>query len=155
MTDRKIPYQSAYRPLPNDMVDTSTGNLFIDSLGTIFMGQTLLMQDLGEKERDNGDIIPQECMWGSLDNREVQMRLHTVFGHLIRELGEAMAHLDGSKSWKDKPRPVNAEEFYEELADSLHFFVEMCIMSGLTSSDLFDRYFDAWRKNNGRQTDGY
>ena len=125
-----------------------------DMLRTIFEGQTLLMQKYADQERRNGEPMPEMDDWGSLDSRTVQMRLHSLYGFIVREMSEAMAHLD-AKPWKDNPRPVNEDKFYEELGDTLHFFVEFCLVSGLGSKGLFDQYFRAWEKNRDRQASGY
>ena len=147
MSDQVIPYQAAR---PSDL----GGGKPIDLLRTIFEGQTLLMQKYAEKERLNGEPMPSMADWGDLDSRTVQMRLHSLYGYMMREMSEAMKHLD-AKPWKDNPRPTDEREFYEEIADTLHFFVEFCLVAGLGSHQLFYHYFRAWEKNRDRQSNGY
>jgi len=127
-----------------------------DTLATIFAQQRAFMRAVWDKEIDSGLSVPtQVASWGDVHVREVQARIHETFGHLVRELSEAMAHLDGSKSWKDKPRPVSISTFYEEIADAFHFFIEFCILSGLDAETLFHEYFSKSLTNFDRNASGY
>ena len=113
-----------------------------DTLATLFKQQRALMSAVWDKELDSGlSIHTHENEWGDVHERRVQGRIHETFGHLVRELSEAMAHLDGSKSWKERPRGVNEPEFHEEIADAFHFFLEFCILAGLDAESLFRQYF--------------
>jgi NTP pyrophosphatase (non-canonical NTP hydrolase) len=127
-----------------------------DTLATIFAQQRALMLAVWKKEIASGlSVETAEHEWGDLKNRFVQARIHETYGHLVRELSEAMAHLDGSKSWKDKPRVTNVQEFHEEIADALHFFIELCILAGLDAEPLFIEYFRKSLVNFNRNASGY
>lgn len=131
-------------------------NVVPDMLATIFTQQRALMDAVWIKEVNSGLSIPTKAEdWGRVEMRAIQGRIHETFGHLVRELSEAMAHLDGSKSWKAKPRDTNVEEFYEEIADALHFFVEFCILAGLDAESLFREYFAKSLVNFDRNASGY
>jgi len=151
MSDQPIPYQetSLYQPA-GGMAQPFP----VDRLATIFEGQTLLMAKYEEQERRNGEHMPSMEDWGDLNSRTVQMRLHSLYGYMVREMSEAMAHLD-AKPWKDHPRLVDEDSFREEVADTMHFFVEFCLVAGIGSGGLFHEYFKAWKKNNVRQASGY
>lgn len=127
-----------------------------DLLATIFAQQRRLMLGVWPKEVASGlSIATSPLEWGEVENRRVQARIHETFGHLVRELSEAMAHLDGSKSWKDKPREVNVAELREEIADAFHFFVELCILAGVDGEGLFLEYFKKSTTNFHRVETGY
>lgn len=127
-----------------------------DTLATIFTQQRRLMRAVWLKEINSGLSIPtKEEDWGRVEMRAIQGRIHETYGHLVRELSEAMQHLDGSKSWKANPRPVNRDEFVEEMADSLHFFVEMCILAGIDAESLFLAYFNKAAVNQTRVENQY
>lgn len=127
-----------------------------DMLSTLFARQRELMLAVWGKEITSGlSIATSPDDWGDLDLRTVQGRIHETFGHLIRELAEAMAHLDGSKSWKDKPRPVDRKSFDQEVVDSLHFFIELCILGGIDAESLFQGYFAKSAVNFDRKKKGY
>lgn len=127
-----------------------------DTLRTIFAQQRRLMVNIWPKEIHSGlSIETEEHEWGHLDSRPVQARIHETYGHLVRELSEAMQHLDGSKSWKENPRITDREAFVEEMADSLHFFVELCILAGIDAESLFLAYFAKAIVNTSRIENSY
>lgn len=147
----EIPYQPAPKAFCSQDDDERTT---YDRLNTIFSGQMALMDRYHPIEERNGERMPTFADLGDLQSRTVQMRIHTLFGFLVRELGEAMQHMD-AKPWKDNPRPVAGADFLEEIADSFHFFVEICLTAGISADELFDQYFRAWGKNRERQATGY
>ncbi len=153
MTDHTddIPYVQAAIVQP---VIVTPGFLFFDKLGTIFEGQRKLMDKYRVIERNNYSFPVEQSDEGDLDGRLVQARMHEMYGFLTRELGEAMQELR-SKPWKQAWKTTDRDKFYEEMADALHFYVEMCITAGMTADDLFQWYFKAWEKNRGRQDGGY
>jgi NTP pyrophosphatase (non-canonical NTP hydrolase) len=127
-----------------------------DMLKTLFAQQEALMHRVWDKEIASGlSVITSPSEWGQLDNRRIQGRIHETFGHIVRELSEAMAHLDGSKSWKLSPRAVNREAFREEVADVVHFFLELCILAGIDGESLFIEYFGKSRENFNRVENNY
>lgn len=127
-----------------------------DMLATLFAQQRQLMLAVWPKEIASGLSTPTAVEeWGMIDNRRVQARIHETFGHLIRELSEAMQHLDGSKSWKWESRAVNNAAFREEIADALHFFLEICIIAGIDGEKLFLEYFRKNIENHNRIAKGY
>jgi dimeric dUTPase (all-alpha-NTP-PPase superfamily) len=54
------------------------------------------------------------------------------------------------KPWKKK-QSLNIERYREELIDLLHFFVNACLVSGMTADDLFDKYCTKMKENIDRQ----
>lgn len=145
--ESEVPYQHA------EEVPT-TGDFKYDKLATIFEGQETLMGFYSIIERKNGAHVVSVADWGDINSRWVQSRIHDLYGYLIRELSEAMQELKG-KPWKQTYGETDVDKFREELADSLHFFVEICITAGMTADDLFEGYFSAWQKNRKRQENGY
>lgn len=132
----------------------SAGGDHFDQLRTIFAGQRALMDRYHEIERNNFSFPVEDADLGEIDFRLVQARMHEMFGFLVRELSEAMQELR-SKPWKQKWAPTDVAKFQEEMADALHFYVEMCITAGISADTLFKQYFKAWEKNRGRQDNGY
>lgn len=68
---------------------------------------------------------------------------------LISELCEMLRETN-FKWWKN-PQENNMDAVREELVDVLHFFVSMCIKSGLTSTDLHRLYLEKNQENFDRQ----
>lgn len=63
------------------------------------------------------------------------------------------------KWWKN-PKVVDEDAVKEELVDVLHFFISLCIRSGMDAQDLYSRYLDKNKENILRQQgkgkkDGY
>lgn len=68
---------------------------------------------------------------------------------IVSELGELLDEVN-FKWWKN-PKDVNAAALQEELVDVLHFFVSMCIRSGMSAEDLFRIYTKKNQENFDRQ----
>lgn len=68
---------------------------------------------------------------------------------LMVELGEVVdeAHY---KWWKNY-NEIDSAALKEEIADVLHFFLGMCIDSGMTADELFDIYMKKNKENYDRQ----
>ena len=115
----------------------------------IFQGQRHLMTKWHARERENGSPVITRDMEGQLDERQVQARIHELFGYLVRELSEAMQELKG-KPWKANYASTDKEAFINEMGDAFHFFVELCITAGMTDEDLHRAYFRMHQKNNDR-----
>lgn len=115
----------------------------------IFAGQRHLMAKYHDLEAENGSPVVDPSREGDLDDRQVHARIHELFGYTVRELSEAMQEL-GTKPWKRTAKPTDRDAFVNELGDTLHFFVELCITAGMTADDLHRAYFRMHQKNNSR-----
>ena len=68
---------------------------------------------------------------------------------LISELGETLNEVN-FKWWKN-PKTINKQALKEELVDVLHFFISMCLHSGMTADELYQIYLDKNKENLNRQ----
>ena len=68
---------------------------------------------------------------------------------MISELSEVLDEVN-FKWWKN-PKPVDDSALKGELVDVLHFFVSMCLKSGMTAEELFTRYKEKNQENFDRQ----
>jgi NTP pyrophosphatase (non-canonical NTP hydrolase) len=127
---------------------------FSDMLATLFAGQEKLAEQYWDIERRNGGFIPHRSEWGDLDSRMVQVALKDMMWRVTEELGEA-ANCLKNKPWKNTFAATDVEHFHEEIADALHFFIELCIFSGITAEELFLRYFKKHIVNSFRQETNY
>lgn len=125
-----------------------------DLLELMFQGQRSLMEKYHEIEEVNGSPVVYQDDEGDLNSRQVQARLHELFGYLVRELSEAMQELK-LKPWKQTELETNVQAFVNEMADSAHFFFEMLITAGISPIDLYEAYFRMHQKNAQRQVNGY
>lgn len=92
--------------------------------------QKWLMEKYDRIERENGVIVP-EC--NIITHRHTQIRIKDFFWRVTEELMEAKEciepglFINWEKMFKDSPE---IRHFFEELADALHFMVEVTIISG-------------------------
>lgn len=133
---------------------TSLRNNEGDLLATIFAGQEELMEKYHEIEKRNGCVVVEPELRGEIDDRDVQMRVKDLMERCIEELMESANTLK-NKPWKNTFVATDRDHFYEELADALHFFIELCITVGLDADSLFKLYFRKHAVNQFRQESNY
>jgi len=107
----------------------------MDKLDQIFSLQNKFDSDL-IKNRGLEDITPQQ--W-------IQKQTLAVISELAELLDEV-----NFKWWKNE-KPLNTDNIKEELVDILHFFVGMCLKSGMTSDELYQIYMKKNEENFNRQ----
>lgn len=69
------------------------------------------------------------------------------------ELHEALAEM-GWKPWASS-RHFNEQAVKGELVDAFHFFINMCMLAGVSADDLIEGYVNKSGKNIARQEAGY
>lgn len=134
----------------NQDVELPSGDL----LESIFDGQNVLMEQYHDIEARNGAYVIMPTDMGHLDDRTVQARIKHLAFCVVEELTEATGCLK-NKPWKQDMIATNVEHFQEEIADALHFFVELCITAGLDAEDLALLYHRKHKVNQFRQESGY
>ena len=125
-----------------------------DLLSSIFEGQRQLMEKYHDIEQKRGALVIEPANYGRIDHRFVQWRIKDVAYRCIEELTEATNTLK-NKPWKQSEVPTDTTHFYEELADALHFFIELCITAGLDAEDLALMYHRKHAVNQFRQRSNY
>lgn len=68
---------------------------------------------------------------------------------MLSELAELLEEVN-FKWWKN-PHELNMANIHEELSDILHFFISMCLESGMTADDLYNVYVGKNKENHARQ----
>lgn len=106
----------------------------MDKLEHIFALQQSFQEKL--KRERHLDFTPQE--W---------MQKQTLA--MVSELAELLEEVN-FKWWKN-PHEYDPDKVHEELSDILHFFISMCIESGMTADDLYRVYVDKNKENHARQ----
>lgn len=107
----------------------------MDKLDRIFAMQKSLDDDITSR-RHLEHFTPQE--WIQKDVLAI-----------VSELGELLDEVN-FKWWKN-PKEIDTPALQEELVDVLHFFVSMCIRSGMSAEDLFRIYVKKNQENFDRQ----
>jgi len=121
----------------------------VDKLDLIFARQRELLERFHQIEAQHG-LLPDPKVPVDIATHQGQAVLRGRAWNVTEELAEAMNELK-NRPWKQRTYPVDLDAFYEELVDALHFFVELCILAGLSSQDLFDRYMGKAAVNTQRQ----
>lgn len=125
-----------------------------DMLQTIFDGQHGLIEKYHDIEFKRGALVINPEMFGQLDHRHVQWRIKDLAFRMIEELTEATNTLK-NKPWKQSEVTTDKTHFYEELADALHFYIELCITAGMDAEDLARIYHRKHAVNQFRQRSNY
>jgi dimeric dUTPase (all-alpha-NTP-PPase superfamily) len=68
---------------------------------------------------------------------------------MLSELAELIDEVN-FKWWKNE-KPVDTDKVKEELVDILHFFVSMCLKTGMDANELHQRYLNKNKENFARQ----
>lgn len=68
---------------------------------------------------------------------------------MLSELAELIDEVN-FKWWKN-PKPVDTDKVKDELVDILHFFVSMCLKTGMDADELYERYLNKNKENFARQ----
>lgn len=124
-----------------------------DRLGLIFTRQLELMEKYHPIEKANGLLVTEDVPI-DLHSHKGQHRLKDFAWRITEELGEAMSCLK-NKPWKATPMDTDIDHYKEEIADAFHFFVELCILSGIGAHELFQLYLRKSEVNKFRQRSGY
>lgn len=120
----------------------------MDKLEQIMQKQLELQKRLGT---DFSNMTPEA--------RAEFMRNHR--GYLADELAEALYEMPHYKLWKDYSKMSNEAEAIQwqkvrmELADCLHFFVNLLLCAGMSASEVYEMYMAKNKENHRRQDAGY
>lgn len=120
----------------------------VDKLGEMFRRQEEFMQMLKE-----ADKLPEWPI--DISQKNGQRMIKEIIWNMVEEVAEASFILKNRQHRFTDHQDVDFAHFREELGDALAYFMEICIMSGISSDELFEEYC---RKNalvKKRARDGY
>lgn len=123
-----------------------------DRLDLIFEAQKRLKQKYDKIEREKGLFVPELPI--DINNCLTQEYLKSQAYRIVSELVEATECLK-NKAWKQTETFCDVDHFKEELSDALHFFIEFCIVVGISSEELFQLYFKKMTVNEWRVKTNY
>ena len=122
-------------------------------LEDVFKRQKELMAKYHEIEKKNG-LLQTDKVPVDINSHMGQQRLKDFAWRVTEELGEAMNCLK-NKPWKQTHFQTDLDHYYEEISDAFHFFIELCILSGLDAEDLYQLYYRKSKVNQFRQRSNY
>lgn len=124
-----------------------------DKFDAIFKRQLELMEKYHDIERKNG-LLQTEELPVNLNDPKGQARLKDFAWRITEELGEAMNCLK-NKPWKQTQIETDIVHYKEEIGDAFHFFIELCILSGMDADELLNIYLRKSQVNMFRQRSKY
>ena len=107
----------------------------MDKLDNIFFLQDKFDSELAQKR--------------GLENISMEQWIQKETLAMLSELSELIDEVN-FKWWKN-PKPVDKDKVKDELVDILHFFVSMCLKTGMSSLELYERYINKNKENFLRQ----
>lgn len=152
-----IPWTSATEDFDRLWVDDDIVHqhaVIPDIMATMFAQQRQHMEDYRTIYTDNGYPALPSSLYGDFKARATQQAFRDTMGYLIEELNEAR-NLLKAKPWKNSWQEPDMAHLREELADAWHFFIELCIISGMTPESVFQEYFRKSLENDRRKVNGY
>jgi len=105
-----------------------------DKLEVMFRLQKELAKKYGAK-------IPVD-----LNTKEGQEAIRFLAWCVVEELAEAVNVLK-NRRWTKTELPVDTDHFYEELSDTLLFFIELLLVAGFTPQKTIDLFMRKWKVN--------
>ena len=154
LTESSIPMPPARQRLPVMSLDQC---VFLlpnklsqnDRLSQIFQEQQKFMNLLIEKR--NFPNFPVD-----LSSKSGQKLIKEISYNCMQELFESIQLLTDSKSHRMSiVGDFNREKYIEELCDSFHYFIEICLVSGVTQDELYKAYMKKGTVNFARIFENY
>jgi hypothetical protein len=91
-----------------------------------------------------------------IESKDGQKFLRGLTHECMGELFEANQELKNSKNHRiTESDQFDRAAYLEELVDSLHYFFEIVIASGISPEEMFDAYISKGEKNEKRILNGY
>ena len=123
-----------------------------DLLKAIFARQTELEEKYQGIEKKNGALVPKIPL--DMNTFLGQERARLLIYRITEELYEA-GNTMRNKAWKSTNMPIDIDHYLEELADALHFFVQLFLEIGLSAEEVADLYLKKSEVNKFRIRSNY
>lgn len=123
-----------------------------DKLEAIFEKQRKLEEKYNPIEKAMGALVPDMPL--DLNTFEGQERTRLLIYRIAEELFEA-GNTMRNKAWKQSQVPIDADHFWEEVSDAVHFLIQLYIENGKTAEDFIEGYLRKNKVNRFRQESKY
>lgn len=121
-------------------------------LEAMFSRQRELEEKYTPMELEKGALVP--AMPLDLNTFRGQERARMIIYRITEELYEA-GNCMRNKAWKQSEVPIDLDHFLEEMADAVHFLIQLYLELGLTARDFCNLYFRKSEVNRFRQRTKY
>jgi NTP pyrophosphatase (non-canonical NTP hydrolase) len=121
-------------------------------LKSMFTKQKFLEEKYNPIEKATGALVPDLPL--DIHTFHGQERARMLIYRITEELYEAGNCLR-NKAWKRSQVPCDKDHFLEELADAVHFVIQLFLELGLEAEDVFKLYFRKSIVNEFRQQSKY
>lgn len=119
-----------------------------------------MLKEMWDQQEDFMRLLQKERNFPEfpvdLKTKKGQKFVKDISHDCMHELFEAIHMLKNSKDHRITDLGgIDEDEFKEELSDSLHFFVEVCISAGISYNDIYEAYMKKGKINVERIKNGY
>lgn len=106
-----------------------------DSLEFLFKKQSIVEEDFAVIEG-----IPQRLIDGKIENLHLQETAehidNKILWRIVKETLEASVALKNAKSWRQTQYLTDVNEYLDEVADIMIYFINLCLASGISAEML-------------------
>jgi len=118
------------------------------------------LEELWEDQREFMELLVEKRGFPKfpldLSKKDSQVFCKGIAYDAMGELWEAVRELKNSKSHRATNIPeLDRASLVEEMADCLHYFLELCMLIGITPDELCESFLAKGEKNKKRIRDGY
>ena len=101
-----------------------------DLLKQIFESQAIVEKEFGKVEG-----IPERLLFGNAKNLHLPETCRhindNIFWRMVQEINEAVVALRNAKTWRQTTYFTDINEYYDEIADIMIYFINACLASGI------------------------
>lgn len=116
-----------------DALSMDNDEIQVDALEDIFRRQKVTMEELRLR-----DIMPEYPL--DITTKPAQRLIKEVLFNAMEELFEASYTLKNKMHRQTDVRVLDRAHFVEELGDGLAFFIEVCVLAGITPEELYGEF---------------
>lgn len=106
-----------------------------DLLKAIFQKQAEVEKEFGLVEG-----IPERLLFGKIENLhlpEVCRHINdNIYWRMVQEINEAVVALKNAKTWRQTKYFTDVNEYLDEVADIMIYFINACLASGIDAETL-------------------
>ena len=90
----------------------------------------------------------------NINTKAAQAEFRELAGYVVEEMMEAVNCLK-NRPWTKTETLVDTQHLHDEMADTLHFFVSVCVLIGMEPDDLMKAYTHKYLVNEMRRRTDY